>query len=107
MNINPGKLTKRITIFKKPNKQDAEGFVENGREIVRECYASFKRLSGNEKLQAGVDMAEEKVRFLCRYSPVEITPRMFIEYKGDIYNIIFVNDYNDAHQYIEIQATRS
>ena len=56
-------------------------------------------------MQAGIDLAEEKVRFLCRYRSW-IHAGMFIEYSGTVYNIIFVNDYGDDHRYMEVIAEK-
>lgn len=105
MNINPGKMDKKITIFQRKEKR-VNGFPTGEKTTVRTCYASFRRISGTEKMQAGIDVAEERARFLCRYSSIQITPQMQVEYAGDIYDIVFVNDYEDKHEYIEIQAKK-
>ena len=106
MNVNPGELDKKIIIFKKLEERDENAFPVGKKEIIRKCWATFHRMSGSEKMAAGIDIAEERCRFLCRYSEKNITPQMFIRYKDDIYNIVFVNDYEDSHEYIEIHARK-
>lgn len=106
MNVNPGELNKRITIFRMTEERDSDALPAGKEEKVRECWASFHRMSGSEKMAAGIDMAKESCRFLCRYSDKVITPQMFIRYNKNIYNIVFVNDYEDSHEYIEIHARR-
>lgn len=105
MNIDPGKFNKKITVYEKSDKKDSEGFRTGERINIKNVWASFKRLSGSEKMQAGIDLAEEKVRFLCRYRSW-IHAGMFIEYSGTVYNIIFVNDYGDDHRYMEVIAEK-
>lgn len=105
MNINPGELNKKITIVLNgiSQEKDADGFpvkVEN--EEVRSCWASFKRTSGTEKVKAGREMAETECRFLVRQTSTVIDTSMQIKYAGDTYNILYTNDYNDSHEYMEI-----
>ena len=102
MFVNPGKLNKKIVIFKKSGKKDKDGFPLDEREIVRSAWASFRRTTGSEKMTAGTDIADVRARFLVRTTDAEITTNMFIEYKGEVYNIVFANDYNDSGEYTEI-----
>lgn len=105
MNIDPGKFDKKIVIYAKSDEKDSDGFRTGEKTDAKTVWASFSRLSGTEKMKAGIDLAEEKVRFLCRYR-AGITAGMFVEYAGAVYNIIFANDYGDRHKYMEIVAQK-
>lgn len=102
MNVNPGELKKTIQIMKKKSGRDKDGYPETGDEVVRECKASFKRTTGTETVKANADFGQIKARFLIRYTSQPITRKMFVRYNNENYNIIYVNDYEDKHEYIEI-----
>lgn len=105
MEVNPGVLSKKIQIYRKTSSgEDEEGYpLEDGEEIVRNCYAAFSRTSGTVLAKSGTELSEVKCRFLVRYSPKSIiNETMYIRYNGHVYEILYVNDYEDKHEYIEI-----
>lgn len=104
MNINPGKLDKRIEIIEKIRKRGKNGFQENSEKVIRKPWASFRRTTGKEKLEAGKEMDVVEVRFVIRAS-TDLTTDMAIRYDGNLYDIKFINNYNDSNEYIEIWAT--
>lgn len=106
MNVNPGELNKKITIFEYTETQDEDGYPVRKKNLVHNANASFKRMSGTETVKANADFTTEKVRFLIRYTRKELDRRMFVEYNKKEYEIEYINDYEDAHEYIEIWATR-
>jgi SPP1 family predicted phage head-tail adaptor len=63
------------------------------------------RTSGTEVIKANADFADVKMRFLIRCPKATITREMIVRYGVD-YEIEYVNDYNDAHEYVEIIASR-
>lgn len=106
MNVNPGELNKKITIFEYTETQDEDGYPVKEKNLVHSANASFKRMSGAETVKANADFTTEKVRFLIRYTSKELDRRMLVEYNKKEYEIEYINDYEDAHEYIEIWATR-
>lgn len=106
MNVNPGELNKKITIFEYTETQDEDGYPVKKKNLVHIANASFKRMSGTETVKANADFTTEKVRFLIRHTRKELDRRMFVEYNKKEYEIEYINDYEDAHEYIEIWATR-
>ena len=102
MNINPGELDKKIEIIEIATGQDADGFEVTTETVIRSPWAKFTRTSGSETVKANADFGEIKARFLVRYTPTPITRKMIVKYNGDKYNIAYVNDYEDSHEYIEI-----
>lgn len=105
MNVNPGELNKKIEIVLIEKDKNTSGFMENKKEtVVRKPYAKVTKTSIREAVLNSSEMAVTKCRFLVRYTDVQITNKMFIKYKGLYYHIEYVNDYEDAHEYIEIMT---
>ena len=102
MIVNPGELNKRIEIINEVTAKDGDGYDVVSEELIRAPWAKFTRTSGTETAKANADFGEIKVRFLVRYSSTKITRKMKVRYNNDLYNIIFVKDYEDSHEYIEI-----
>lgn len=102
MNVNPGELNKKIQIIKKEETQNENGFLVATDRVVRACYAKYSNTSGTEIIKAGTEFSSAKMRFLVRYSPIEIDTDMFVKYSGKDYNIEYINPYGDSHEYLEI-----
>jgi SPP1 family predicted phage head-tail adaptor len=105
MQIDPGELNKKISIYSKPSGKDADGFSSGSLSLVLSCWAKVTRTSGTEIVKSGADLADIKTRFLIRYPKASITRKMVVRYGVD-YEIEYVNDYGDSHEYIEIIASR-
>lgn len=102
MRVNAGKMDKRITILQEVKAHDADGYWTSTDKTVWACWAQFSRTSGKEAAAANADYTEIVARFLIRWPPVEIDRKMFVDYAGDRYEITYLNDYGDAHEYVEI-----
>lgn len=102
MNVNPGELNKKIQIIKKVETQNENGFPISEDKFIRSCYAKYSNTSGTEILKAGTEFSSAKMRFLVRYSPVELDTDMFVRYAGKEYNIEYINPYGDNREYLEI-----
>ena len=107
--IDPGELDKRIAIFRITGQKDAAGYLVGGPLLVPvwECWAKFTRESGTEKQKNNADFSEVRVRFLIRTPPAEtvIDRKMLVRYRGNLYEIEYVNDYGDEGQYTELICT--
>ena len=104
MNVNPGKLDKRIKIILRTEGiLDADGF-DTGEvtTVIRSCWAQVSNNSGKEVLDSGRKLSEAKKRFLVRDNGTEITAKMIVQYKGHEYDIQYVNTYSDNKEYLEI-----
>lgn len=106
MDVNPGELDKRITIVKYTGQVNSNGFRERERSVVKSCWAKMTRASMAELVKNGAEMGETSCRFLIRTGSQTITRDMCVEYAGNAYEIQYVNDYNDDHEYTEIAAIR-
>lgn len=102
MNVNPGQLNKKINIYSPAVTLDADGYPTGSATLLySNVPAKFSRTSGTELIKSNADFADIKVRFLIRYKS-GIDRKMTISYAGDSYEIVYINDYEDRHEYIEL-----
>lgn len=106
MDVNAGKLDKRVEIVRISTHKDADGYVTTTETVIRRPWAQFSRTSGTEALRQGADMGDVKVRFLVRSGRTVISRKDRVRYGGADYEIEYVNDYGDAGEYTELIARR-
>lgn len=104
MQINPGVFDKKIEIVKYELKKDADGFEEKAEVVVLMTWAQVTNTSGTEILRSNSDFSEVKTRFLMRTPKLKLDKDMFIKFAGNIYNIVYINDYSYDKKYTEIIA---
>ncbi|QUH21081.1 phage head closure protein [Alkaliphilus sp. B6464] len=104
--MNPGKLNKRITIYKDTDKQDDYGEPLDKKIVLHKCWASIKNKSGTEQFKADTPFSKVITSFLIRYTRKVIDTTMKIEFKNETYNIIYVDNYNFSNECIEITAEK-
>lgn len=101
MSVNPGELNKRIEIYILSGT-DPDGYPINAETLIHSCWAKFSRTSGTEMAKSNADFSTVKVRFLIRYTKKELSRKMIVKYSGRTYEIEYINDYEDRHEYVEI-----
>lgn len=106
MRVDAGELDKKITIVRVIKTQDADGYWTSTDEVVRQPWAKFSRQSGREIPQAEADYSDVTVRFLIRASKMPLSRKMVVIYSGERYEIKYLNDYGDQHEFVEILAAR-
>lgn len=104
MNVNPGELKQRIEIVRMPDSMDEDGYPVGEMQQVLKCWAKFSRTSGKEVYKANADYADVSVRFMIRHTSKSLDNKMSVLYNGDRYDIRYINEYNDSHEYIELMA---
>lgn len=104
--MNPGRLSKRIKILKKASGQDDYGEPLEGYDLVHECWASVKNKSGTEQFKSVTPFSKVVTSFLIRYTKKAIDTTMKIEFQGEEYNIIYVDNFNFSNEWIEITAEK-
>jgi len=104
MEVNAGKMDKRIEILRYAETRNGAGFLAPAvePEVVHRCWAQFTRVSGTEAQKRGADLGEVRVRFLIRATRKPIDVKMFVRYRGKDYEIEYINDYEDRHEYTEL-----
>lgn len=106
MDIDAGKLDKRIQIIQLHKTRNPNGYEAKTESVVRSCWAQFSQTSGRELVKANADMGEVKVRFLIRWTRTPISRKMLVRYKERDYEIEYINGYGDSHEYIELWCRR-
>lgn len=101
MNVNPGSLNKKIRIIVLVQEQDENGIYQMLEATYASVWSAVSQKSANEAFKANADYQTDEKRFLIRFLD-GIDYKMFIKYENVLYNIIFMNDYNEEHKYIEI-----
>lgn len=102
MQINAGVFNKKIQVIRHEITKDSDGFETKTEITVLNTWAQISNISGTEILRSNSDFSEVKTRFLIRTPKAEITKDMVIKFKGNSYNITYVNDYNYNKKYTEI-----
>lgn len=106
MEVNAGKLNKRIEIIQIEKELDRDGYETVKETVVRRPWAQFSQTSGTELAKANADMSEVKVRFLIRWSSTPLSRKMVVRYAGDDYEIEYINGYGDSREYVELWCSR-
>ena len=106
MEVNAGKLNKRIEIIQSAKELDGDGYETAKETVVRRPWAQFSQTSGTELAKANADMSEVKVRFLIRWSSTPLSRKMVVRYAGDDYEIEYINGYGDSREYVELWCRR-
>lgn len=105
MTVNPGELDKRIKIISTTATEDDDGYHTETETVERTCWAKLSRTSGTELAKNNADFSNVKCRFLIRYA-AGIDRKMIVRYSRSDYEIVYVNDYDDKHEYIELWCER-
>ena len=102
MQINAGVFNKKIQVIRYEITKDSDGFETKTEITVLNTWTQVTNISGTELLRSNSDFSEIKTRFLIRTPKAEITKDMVINFKGNLYNITYVNNYNYDKKYTEI-----
>lgn len=106
MNVDAGKLNKRIQIISVEKKEDSNGYETVKETVVRSAYAQFSQISGTELVKANAEMSEVQVRFLIRWTATPISRKMIVRYAGKDYEIEYINGYGDSREFVELWCSR-
>ena len=106
IHVNAGELRERIRIVERSGERNSSGYEVQRDDPaywkgVHTCWARFSQPSGTETIRAGADFAEEKGRFLIRWTAKPIHRKMFILFRDREWEIEYINDYG-GRKYMEI-----
>lgn len=102
--INAGKYNKKISIYKNDVIEDDDGFKTNNKIIIITTYASVRTTKGFTLIANNTDFEKAYTNFTIRFPAKTITRDMLIEYDNKIYSIEYLNDIDEKHIELEIQA---
>lgn len=108
MEVDSGKLDKRIYIYIERAESDAQGFKDKKEKLFTKAWASINSVSGTQIIKSGTDFEDVKKRFLVRHNKKteKINHDMFIKFKKERYDVKYANNYNESDEYIEILAEK-
>lgn len=103
--MQPGKRNRRITIqvinSDEPTITNDDGYQIDNWINFWTCWAFIKNVNGREFFQAQACNSSASCRMNIRYKK-EISSKMRVIYNGKIFNILYVDDINEAHKEIEL-----
>lgn len=106
MSLGAGKFDKLISIKSLSQTKDTEGgMVDTWAPFLSDIWARVANMSGSERAATagyGGKAAEARTEFTIRYRP-GLNEKMRIEYRGKLYNIKHIKDYEEQH--IELVIT--
>ncbi|WP_026486812.1 phage head closure protein [Caldanaerobius polysaccharolyticus] len=103
--MNPGLLRHRITLQKKIDVTDGEGFTKQDWQDVSTVWAAVENLHGREYWEAAAIQAENTVKFTIRYC-LDVDQSMRIIFRGEAYEIIAIDNIKYCNEYLEIKAVK-
>lgn len=98
-----GELRHRITLQKKVDVIDSDGFTTQQWQDVATVWAAVENLHGREYWEAAAIQAENTVKFTIRYRQ-DVDQTMRIVFKKKVYNILSVDNIRYRNEFIEIKA---
>lgn len=104
MELNAGKLNKRVEIIRVSTQKDPNGYTTETETVLRRPWAQFSRTSGTESLRSGADMGETRARFVLRAGGPAISRKDRVRYGGADYEVQYVNEYGDSGEYVELMT---
>ena len=66
MDVNAGKLNKRVEIVRISTSPDADGYAATTETVIRRPWAQFSRVSGSEALRQSADLGDEYTELIAR-----------------------------------------
>ena len=102
--INAGKYNKKISIVKKQEVKDSDGFVTYNEVTVLTPYANIKTTRGYTLIQNDSDFEKAYTNFTIRYPKTLIDRKMLIKYNNRTYTIEYLNNVDEKNVELEIQA---
>ena len=102
--INAGEYNKKISIYQETEVEDNAGFKIRSQSIVLNTWAKVKTTKGFTLIANGSDFEKATTNFTIRYPVTQITRDDIIVYKGKRYEILYLNNVDEADILLEIQA---
>ena len=103
--VNAGEFNARIEVLRTTIVKDSQGFESKTTEVILQPYAKVKTTKGFTLISNGSDFEKATTNFTIRYPErVEITRKDIIRFKGKTYEILYLNNVNEAGVILEMQA---
>lgn len=103
-NTNAGEYRYKIQIVSVTKTKDADGFPIDTPTVVLSPWAKVKTTKGFTLIVNNTDFEKALTNFTIRYPVTPITRDMLIYFRGKTYEILYLNNINEACVELEIQA---
>lgn len=106
MNIvkNAGQFNHKIEIVRPTTTKDAYGFAVESEVSILRPFAKVKTTKGYTLIANGSDFEKATTNFTIRYPQTVITRDDVIIFRGKRYEILYLNNVDEANVELEIQA---
>lgn len=101
---NAGKYNRKIQIVREIEGKDEAGFTTKVPTVILTAWADVKTTKGFTLIANGSDFEKATTNFTIRYPVTVITRDDVILFKGKRYEILYLNNINEANVELEIQA---
>ena len=102
--INAGDYNAKISIVRETVNTDSLGFKTVTQTVILTPYAKVKTTKGFTLIANGSDFEKATTNFTIRYPVTQITRDDVIIFKNKRYEIMYLNNINEADIELEIQA---
>ncbi len=99
-----GEMKQRIELLVEEDVSDGQGGYYSNLVSKGSTWAKVTNIHGGEYFFAAAVHLEKDVSFVIRYRS-DITETWFIKFRGQKYNIQFIDNVKYGDQYLEIKAT--
>lgn len=108
------RLTEKIEIESLTETKDTQGFRTKVWIEFYKCWSNLKTISGREYIAAKATQSQDIVSFTIRYCKKssellkkDATKLFRVKYKDKNYNIEYVNDFENLHDWIDIKCSEN
>ena len=102
--IDAGKYRYKISIYKTKIVTDTQGFQKKEKVILYQPHAYIKTTRGMTIIRNNSDFEKALTNFTIRWPSIEITRDMLIDFRNKTYEILYLNNVDEACVELEIQA---
>ena len=102
--LDPGKYNKKISIYQVAPGEDDSGFKTSTKTLLLTTWAKVKTTKGFTLIANNSDFEKAYTNFTIRYPQVNVSRDMIIKYNSKTYTIEYLNDIDEKHIELEIQA---
>lgn len=101
--IDPGRLSRRVTIMRYADTTDDMGNTVNVLSPLKTVWAEIRPMRGKEGLEYYKDKNSEMYKITIRYT--DVTEKDVLVFKGRQFLINYITDPLEEHYYLEIFCT--
>lgn len=102
--INAGDFNRRITIVRRTNTTDSDGFNTFTEAEVCKAWAKINTTKGFTLIAQGSSFEDATTRMLIRWSSTEILNTDIVKYNGKEWRIRYQNNIDQLNKFIELQV---